>query len=148
MIYIAQIKTHSPPQTLCVVCLAQQEVSGVWVECPAQDVMVAIPPTLLTRQWNERALVLVELDINQNCIDIQDAMPLLLNRLTTADLEPDSEAKSIEQWRQELTLKSQEMSMKKIELASQMERLEAEKVEFEQERQELLAQATHIPTES
>lgn len=147
MIYIAQIKTHSPPQMLCVVCLAQQEVSGVWVECPAQDMTVSIPPTLLEHKWSERSLVLIEINISQICTDIQDAMPLLLNRLTTTSPEPDSEAKSIEQWRHELTLKSQEMSMKRIELASQMERLEAEKAEFEQEREQLLVQPTQLPVE-
>ncbi|MEM8639604.1 MAG: hypothetical protein AAGG51_12430 [Cyanobacteria bacterium P01_G01_bin.54] len=151
MVYLAQVKTHTPPQQLSVAVLARQVTDGKWAvesHTEQENITVSLLSEAEAQFWPAGTLVLLELDANFNCANIQDALPQLLQGLNVLTApSPLSDPQNIEQWRQELTLKSQEMSMKMLELASRRERLEAEEAELASRHEHLKAEEAELDRE-
>lgn len=138
MLYLAQVRKYSSADGIELTLLAEQTADQVWAVHEAKPYTVApqalplIPP-LQAGMW-----VLVDCDEAGQPLRIQDAQDWVLNLLRNLAAQGDvrqwleTEESKIEQWRQELTLKSQEMSIKNLELETRRERFEVEQAELEQ----------------
>lgn len=139
MLYLAQVQTHVPAQAaIGVVMLAHQEESGKWTVPTPSEMTLTMPSDLAQTQWHKGMLVIVRLDAEAKCTEIQDAIPFVLQLFASNELSSTLEdVHEIEQWRQELTLKSQEMSMKMLELATRRERLGVEETDLAMRQKQL-----------
>lgn len=140
MLYLAQVSHHPLTRQPQLKLLAQQHSEHTWgVLAQPQFVSVldAIVPSGV-------ALVLVELSQAQDVLSLQDATPWLLQVIDGylgSGVSPEflrSEAERAEQWRQSLTLQSQELGKRTLELESRMvqiqeleERLKEQKLALE-----------------
>lgn len=146
MLYLAQVRKYSSTDGIELTLLAEQTADQVWAVHEAKPYTVApqalplIPP-LQAGMW-----VLVDCDERGQPLRIQDAQDWVLNLLRNLAAQGDvkqwvqTEENKIEQWRQELTLKSQEMSIKNLELETRRERFEAEQAELEKRWQAIREQ--------
>ncbi len=87
--------------------------------------------------------VLIALSDRQEVIQVDDAKPWLLNVIKTylsLGVTPEflhQETERAEQWRQSLTLQSQELDRRALELEARREQLQALEAELKREKQEL-----------
>ncbi|TVQ51595.1 MAG: hypothetical protein EA366_15225 [Spirulina sp. DLM2.Bin59] len=146
MLYLAQVRKYSSADGIELTLLAEQRADQVWAVHEAKPYTVTpqtlplIPP-LQAGMW-----VLVDCDETGQPLRIQDAQDWVLSLLRNLAAQGDvkqwlqSEESKIEQWRQELTLKSQEMSIKNLELETRRERFEMEQAELEKRWQAIREQ--------
>ncbi|EKV01951.1 hypothetical protein D0962_11210 [Leptolyngbyaceae cyanobacterium CCMR0082] len=117
--------------------LARQLEDYLWeLSIGDQEVVSTLPVT-----FNEGTLVLVELDASNQVVDIQEATDWILDLVSqflTQGVTPQffhQEVERAEQWRQSLTLQSQEIRRRALETAARRDEIQAleKKLRLEQE---------------
>jgi hypothetical protein len=143
MWHLAQVKTKQSEGKAQLQLLAQQKAEHAW--------------TVLTEDLNdlclddatyrEGALLLVELNSARQIQKVQEATPWILEMIeqylavgiTPAVLQ--EEVQRAEQWRQSLTLKSQELQRRALEMEARREQIQEleDNLKLEKEQLEVLA---------
>jgi len=122
MLYLADVSHDASQQSLSLRLIAQQRSEHSWQ-------VIEEPKELAFEQSeapNVEGLALVELSENDQTFELRDASPWVLDIVrnylstgVTADFL-QQEAERAEQWRQALTLQSQELGRRTLELEARM----------------------------
>lgn len=134
MLHLAQVQKHPLSAKLCLRLLARQEAEYAWAIMTKEVVIPASEITLSARvelTLSEGILVLVELSPAGEIESIQDATSWVLellqiyltNGITPAFLQ--QEVERAEKWRQTLTLQSQDLARRSLELEARREQIQA-----------------------
>ncbi|MEM7796046.1 MAG: hypothetical protein AAF579_16530 [Cyanobacteria bacterium P01_C01_bin.118] len=128
--------------------LARQLEDYLWeLSIGDQEVVSTLPVT-----FNEGTLVLVELDDSNQVVELQEATDWILDLVSqflTQGVTPQffhQEVERAEQWRQSLTLQSQEIRRRALETAARRDEIQALEKKLRLEQEELERQnETHSP---
>ncbi|HEY9884504.1 MAG TPA: hypothetical protein V6C98_12930 [Thermosynechococcaceae cyanobacterium] len=126
MLYLAQVQKKGLLGKTGLQLLARQRSENAWTLLPEEE-------TILTAEANslgEGMLVLVELTSTRQVLTVKDAKDWLLDivqkflvsGITPAFLQQETER--AEQWRQSLTLQSQELDRRALELEARKEQIQ------------------------
>jgi hypothetical protein len=126
MKYLAQVhKTDLDQYQLCL--LAHQESEYLW-SIISEEIFI---PLNIDNTMNEKVLVLVALSPTGEIETIEDATKwviYLVETYLTAGITPEflqQEADQAEHWRQSLTLQSQDLARRSLELEARREQIQA-----------------------
>jgi chromosome segregation ATPase len=148
MLYLAQVQKKGFLGKGGLRLLARQRSEHFWSLIQEEDVVVSLEVANL----NEGVLVLVEMSEARQVLAVQDATDWVLEMLRSylvTGITPEflqQETERAEQWRQSLTLQSQELDRRALELEARREQVQAleetlkrEKEKLDQEKQEIQA---------
>ncbi|MDJ1176822.1 hypothetical protein [Roseofilum capinflatum] len=149
MLYLAQVQTEQFLGKAGLRVLAAQESETTWKLATQEETI----PCTDHETWTQNQLVLVELTENRQILSISDAKDWvlkLIEQYLSVGITPEflqSEMERAEQWRQDLTLQSQEVARGRLEVEARHaqlqiveEKLNKEKVQLEEEKQALQEQ--------
>ena len=148
MQHLAKVCHTTSEGALVLQFLARQLEDYLWeLSISDQEVLSTLPVT-----FNEGTLVLVELDASNQVVEIQEATDWILDLVSqflTQGVTPQffhQEVERAEQWRQSLTLQSQEIRRRTLETAARRDEIQAleKKLRLEQEELERKNE-THSP---
>jgi len=156
MLNLAQVKKNKNAGELELRLLARQISETCWELIDPENVPLTELPSLLPEQdainsaiannpiaANEGLLVLVDISENQEILNIQPAKDWVLNfveQYLSTGVSPTflkEEAERTEQWRQDLTLQSQNLTRQRLEMEARRERIEKLEEELKQREKEL-----------
>ncbi|MEM6251439.1 MAG: hypothetical protein AAF821_00825 [Cyanobacteria bacterium P01_D01_bin.156] len=119
--------------------LARQLEDYLWeLSVGDKEVVSTLPVT-----FNEGTLVLVELDTSNQVVDVQEATDWILDlvsKFLTQGVTPQffhQEVERAEQWRQSLTLQSQEIRRRALETAARRDEIQELEKKLRLEQEEL-----------
>lgn len=126
MLYLAQVQKKGILGKAGLCLLARQKSEHAWAVVSEEEIIVDSE----ANQFNEGTLVLVELSNTRQVQSIKDAkdwvldiiQQFLINGITPAFLQQETER--AEQWRQSLTLQSQELDRRALELEARREQIQ------------------------
>ncbi|MBF2002804.1 MAG: hypothetical protein IGS38_19025 [Synechococcales cyanobacterium M58_A2018_015] len=144
MMHLARVKTKDPEGRVQLQLLAQQKAEHAWATIPEDEGTLWLDSAV---DYSEGAWVLVELTAKRQLQHIQDATPWVLEviqQYLSMGITPTvlhEEVQRAEQWRQSLTLKSQELQRRTLEMEARREQIQelVENLKLEKERLESLA---------
>lgn len=142
MLYLAQVHQNKVSGQRELQLLAYRQSEQVWQVMGGENI-----PLELEQQWGEGVLVLVELGNNQQILDLKPAKDwvvyLVQRHLSAATaITPEflqQEEARIEQWRQQMTAQSLELTRRQLEIETQREQLQELETSLKQEREKLEA---------
>ena len=137
MQYLAKVHTKSSPKGAQLQLLAVKTSEQTW-ESVTPPRVIAVTQSVPV---NEQVLVLVDLDAKENVISAEDATQWVLDFISeylTLGLTPkglEEELERAEQWRQSLTLQSQEVRRRALETAARRDEIQdlEKRIKLEQE---------------
>ncbi|MDJ0508145.1 MAG: hypothetical protein QNJ64_02650 [Crocosphaera sp.] len=139
MLHLAQMKKNPSSGEMELLLLARQTSDDLW-EIMSSEVI----PLKLPVPFGNGALVLVKLDGEQKIIEIEEAkdwvMGLIETYLTNGLITPEwveKEQEKVEQWRQEITVKSLDLTRRQLELETQKEQLQELETQLKQKKEDL-----------
>ena len=139
MQHLAKVCHTTSEGALVLQFLARQLEDYLWeLSIGDQEVLSTLPVT-----FNEGTLVLVELDESNQVVDIQEATDWILDLVSqflTQGVTPQffhQEVERAEQWRQSLTLQSQEIRRRALETAARRDEIQALEKKLRLEQEEL-----------
>ena len=127
MLYLAQVEKNQFLDNYQLRLLARQETANRWVVLSQEKLIVLGEETSMS----ENLLVLVELSPTGEIASLEDAKNWVLNLVKTylsVGITPEDlqkEAERAESWRQALTLQSQELARRSLELEARREHIQA-----------------------
>jgi hypothetical protein len=139
MLHLAQVKKRDPEGKTMLQLLAQQKADYAWVILEDGDSTVWVD----TEEYQMGALVLVELSPLKQIQQVDDATPWILKiieQYLSLGITPDllqEEVQRAEQWRQSLTLQSQELGRRVWEVEARREQIQELEENLRQEKQAL-----------
>lgn len=122
MLYLADVSHDAGSQTLHLQLLAQQRSEHIWHPLPEPEAIEIAPAEAPLRQ----GISLVKLSSDRQQAEVRDVTPWLMKVVRdylTSGVTGDflqQEAERAEQWRQALTLQSQELGRRTLELEARM----------------------------
>ena len=126
MLHLAQVKKNPNSGEMELSLLASQTSQNLWEIMSGENV-----PNKIIIGFEDGVLVLVKLDNNQEILEIEEArewvMDLVKTYLTNGVITPEwieKEQEKVEQWRQEITAKSLDLTRRQLELETQKEQLQ------------------------
>lgn len=139
MLYLADVRHDSTEKTLTLKLLAHQQAETAWKVLPEPEVVElrsGDAPVVM-------GIALVELSDDRKTAEVQDATDWLLTvvrsflatGVTAEFLQQESER--AEQWRQSLTLQSQELGRRTLELEARMGQIQELEEKLQQDRHDL-----------
>ncbi|MEG4501467.1 hypothetical protein QUB05_30380 [Microcoleus sp. F10-C6] len=147
MLYLAQVQKKKILGDLGLQLLACQNADDTWAML-FEETVLTLPPDFAQNQinsatnlLNEGMLLLANVDENSQVVDIQSATDWVLElveKYLTTGFTPDflqQEAQKAEDWRQSLTLQSQELSRRLIEVEARREQIQNLEAKLQQEKQ-------------
>ncbi len=136
MLYLADVSHDPDVQVLTLKLLAQQRSEFAWRVFPEPEPVELNTPIAPMRV----GLTLVELSEDRQTAEVKDATTWLLDVVrnflcsgVTADFL-QQEAERAEQWRQALTLQSQELGRRTLELEARMGQIQELEEKLQQDR--------------
>ena len=139
MQHLAKVCHTTSEGALVLQFLARQLEDYLWeLSIGDQEVLSTLPVT-----FNEGTLVLVELDESNQVVKIQEASDWLLalvSQFLPQGVTPQffhQEVERAEQWRQSLTLQSQEIRRRALETAARRDEIQALEKKLRLEQEEL-----------
>lgn len=143
MRHLAQVQKHSLSGKLNLRLLAVQEAEYTWAILTEEKV---IPPAEVIKtsdaeQLHEGLLVLLELSPTGEIKHIENATSWVLNLIETyltSGITPaflQQETERAEQWRQTLTLQTQELARRSLEVEARREQIQALEETLKRERE-------------
>ncbi len=150
MLYLAQVQKKGFLGKTDLKLLARQKSEDTWAILSGEEIILSTElPTP-----GEGVLVLVEVSSNRQILSLQDAtgwvlelvQQSLVEGLTPAFLQQETER--VEQWRQSLTLQSQELARRTIELEARREQLQNLEEELKREKKKLESLAAKLKSQS
>lgn len=127
MRYLAQVNQVNGGDQSMLRLLALQVSDSTWQVTGVQEAMLDAPES---RGFSHRQLVLVDLDANNGLKGITDATDWvmeLIHEYLVSGITPEflkEEATRAEQWRQVLTLQTQDLSRRSLEVEARQEQLQ------------------------
>ncbi len=140
MLHLAQVKKNLHSGQLEIELLASQQSENTWKLCQSKFV-----PLEGIYHFNEGLLTIVELNENWEIISIKEArdwvLDLVQKYLTKWAITPqfvEEEQARVEQWRQELTVQTQDLTRIRLEIETRREQLQEleESLQIEKEKLE------------
>lgn len=127
MLYLAQVQKKGILGKAGLRLLARQKSEHTWVVITEEEVL----PAAEANNLSEGLLVLAEVNHARQVTSVQDAkdwvldivQKFLITGITPAFLQQETER--AEQWRQSLTLQSQELDRRALELEARREQVQA-----------------------
>ncbi len=126
MLHLAQVKKNPNSGEMELLLLARQTDQNLW-EIISDEVI----PCKILMGFCDRVLVLVKLDNNQEILEVKEAKDWVIGLveiyLTHGVITPEwveKEQEKVEQWRQEITAKSLDLTRRQLELETQKEQLQ------------------------
>ncbi|MCC3405316.1 MAG: hypothetical protein JGK17_06915 [Microcoleus sp. PH2017_10_PVI_O_A] len=153
MLYLAQVQKKEISGEISLQLLACQNSDDTWAML-FQETVLTLPPDFDRNVLNEGMLVLAHLGENSKVLHIQSATNWVLElvqKYLTTGFTPDflqQEAQKAEGWRQSLTLQSQELSRRSIEVEARREQIQNLEAKLQQEKELLestIAQLKNSP---
>ncbi|WP_293125063.1 hypothetical protein [Microcoleus sp. bin38.metabat.b11b12b14.051] len=154
MLYFAQVQKKEISGETSLQLLACQNSDDTWTML-LEETVLRLPPDLAQNILNEGMLVLADIGKNSQVLDIQLATNWVLElvqKYLTTGFTPDflqQEAHNAEKWRQSLTLQSQELSRRSVEVEARREQIQNLEAKLQQEKELLdraIAQLKNSPT--
>jgi hypothetical protein len=136
MLYLAQVQSQEVLGESALQLLAFQNADDTWAILAEQSVLtlsrdcVHNPNNSLVNALNEGVLVLADIRENGEVLHMRSAANWVLelvDKYLTTGITPDFlqlEAQKAEEWRQSLTLQSQELSRRLIEVEARREQIQ------------------------
>lgn len=140
MLYLAQVQKKDILDEISLQLLACQNADETWAILPEQTVLI-VPSNCDQNVLNQGMLVLADIGENRNILQVQTATNWVLElveKYLATGFTPDflqQEAQKAEDWRQSLTLQSQELSRRSIELEARREQIQNLEAKLQQEKQ-------------
>jgi small-conductance mechanosensitive channel len=139
MLYLAQIQKKGYLGKAGLRLLASQKSEHVWTLEPEQDIILSTDAAA----YSEDLLVLVEFSSSHQVASIREATDWVLELvqkylsygITPAFLQQETER--AEQWRQSLTLQSQELERRTLELEARREQIQDLEEDLKRQKKEL-----------
>jgi hypothetical protein len=141
MLYLAQVKKNEFLDQNQLRLLARQEAENLWTII-AEEAFILLGKG---NTFHEKLLVLVELSSTGEIESINEATSWVLYLLQTylsTGISPEflqNEAEMAENWRQSLTLQSQDLARRSLELEAKKEQIQALEENLQQEKAKLEA---------
>ncbi len=137
MLHLAQVKNNSTSGEIELQLLARQKSASHWEIIPCEVIFCEVGIML-----SNGVLVLVELGEKQKVVKIQEAKDWIIELIETyltgntkaSDLL-EQEQERIENWRQEITLKSLDLTRRNLELETQREQIQELEANLKQEKE-------------
>ncbi|MEB3292281.1 MAG: hypothetical protein VKJ24_03900 [Synechococcales bacterium] len=139
MLYLAQVHQGTSPTEAGFRLLALQEAEDTWVVFPQEEFVPCDRAVTLCSEL----LVLVDITSDQIVSQIQDAKPWILKILQqylSLGITPEAlhqEVERAEQWRQSLTLQSQELDRRALELEARREQIQSLEEDLTREKKKI-----------
>lgn len=139
MLYLAQVVIKDLEGTAKLQLLASQKAEHNWVKMVEEAYIFSegdIP-------FNEGAMVLIQLSSTQKVQSIENARDWILDSLEqylVAGISPaqlQEEAERAEQWRQSLTLQSQELARRALEMEARQDQIQQLEENLKREKKQL-----------
>lgn len=146
MLHLAQVQRKGFLGKAELRLLARQKSETTWALISEEDVILSAE----AGSFGEGVLVLVELSDTRQVLTIQDATPWVLDlvqRYLLTGITPtilQQEAERAEQWRQSLTLQSQELGRRSLEVEARREQIQALEEDLKREKKQLEALASQL----
>jgi hypothetical protein len=140
MLYLAQVQKKEISGEISLQLLACQNSDETWAML-FQETVLTLPPDCDRNVLNEGMLVLADIGENSKILYIQAATNWVLElveKYLTTGFTPDflqQEAQKAEGWRQSLTLQSQELSRRFIEVEARREQIQNLEAKLQQEKE-------------
>ncbi|MEG4959468.1 MULTISPECIES: hypothetical protein [unclassified Microcoleus] len=147
MLYLAQVQNQEILGEISLQLLACQNSDDTWAIL-SEESFLRLPKNYTqniiysaTNLLNEGMLLLANVDENSQVLHIQAAtnwVLQLVEKYLTTGFTPDflqQEAQKAEDWRQSLTLQSQELSRRLIEVEARREQIQNLEAKLQQEKQ-------------
>ncbi len=150
MLYLAQVQKKEILGEISLQLLACQNSDETWAML-FQETVLTLPPDFTQNVLNEGMLVLTDIGENSQVLHIQTATNWVLElvqKYLTTGFTPDflqQEADKAEEWRQSLTLQSQGLSRRLIEVEARREQIQNLEAKLQQEKQ--LLESKNQPAE-
>ncbi|MEG4395945.1 hypothetical protein [Microcoleus sp. BROC3] len=147
MLYLAQVQNQQNLGEISLQLLACQNSDDTWAIISEESFLTLQKDfaqnqiNSATNVLNEGILVLANVDQNSQVLHIQSATDWVLElveKYLTTGFTPDflqQEAQKAEDWRQSLTLQSQELSRRLIEVEARREQIQNLEAKLQQEKQ-------------
>jgi hypothetical protein len=139
MLHLAQVQNNESVGGVELRLLACQQSENSWTVINPETVQLAN-----TNELQEGLLVLVELSNNKEVLSIQHAKDWVLDLVeksrsggTANTTFLEEEVERAEKWRQELTLQSQDLTRRNLEMEARREQIQTLQEDLEPERQRL-----------
>ncbi len=144
MWHLAQVKKHDSAGKAQLQLLAQQKAEHAWTLL-TEETDLCLEDVIEHSQaiCPEGTLLLVELTASRQIQKVQDATPWILHMIEqylAAGITPEvlqEEVQRAEQWRQSLTLKSQELQRRALEMEARREQIQELEENLKQEKEKL-----------
>ena len=140
MLYLAQVQKKEISGEISLQLLACQNSDETWAML-FEETVLTLPPDCYQNVLNEGMLILADVGENSQVLNIQSATNWVLElvkKYLTTGFTPDflqQEADKAEEWRQSLTLQSQELSRRLIEVEARREQIQTLEAKLQQEKQ-------------
>ncbi len=147
MLYLAEVQNQEILGEISLQLLACQTSDDTWAILTEQSFLTLPkdfaqnPINPATNVLNEGMLILADIGENSKVLHIQSATNWVLelvDKYLTTGFTPNflqQEAKKLEGWRQSLTLQSQELSRRLIEVEARREQIQNLEAKLQQEKQ-------------
>lgn len=147
MLYLAQVQNQENLGEISLQLLAGKNSDDTWAILTEESFLtlpkdcVQNPINSATNILNEGMLVLADIGVNREVVNIRCAANWVLElvaKYLTIGFTPDflqEEAQKAEDWRQSLTLQSQELSRRSIEVEARREQIQNLEAKLQQEKQ-------------
>jgi hypothetical protein len=146
MLHLAQVTQKDPGGKVKLQLLAQQKAEHAWAVMAEEDTCLWCD----SQEYQEGALVLLELSPTKQVQQINDATGWVLEMMeqylsmgiTPAILQ--EEVQRAEQWRQSLTLQSQELGRRALEMEARRDQIQELEENLKVEKQKLEERAIEL----
>jgi predicted ATP-grasp superfamily ATP-dependent carboligase len=147
MLYLAKVQNQKILGEASLQLLACQNADDTWVILSEESALTLPtdfaknPTNSATNVLNEGVLVLADIGGNGEVLDVRSAtnwLLELLDKYLTTGITPEflqQEAQKAEEWRQSLTLQSQALSRRSIEVEARREQIQNLEAKLQQEKQ-------------
>lgn len=154
MLHLAQVQKETPEGKVVLQLLAQRKAEYSWAVLPETESLQISPNEIGEDICATGGLVLVELSGTRQVTSVESATPwvldlveqYLVNGITPAMLQEETER--VEQWRQSLTLQSQELARRALEMEARRDQIQELEEKLKQEKKQLEILAAETNTEA
>ncbi len=150
MLHLAQVQKKGYLGKAGLRLLASQKSEHVWTKLPDEEIILSAEASA----YSENLLVLVEISSSNQILSIREAKDWvleLIQRYLTYGVTPtflEQETERAEQWRQSLTLESQELARRAIELEARREQIQELEEELKREKKQLESLTAQIKAQN
>ncbi|MGI0484783.1 hypothetical protein ACN4EK_05040 [Pantanalinema rosaneae CENA516] len=148
MLHLAQVQIAEKSGKAGVRLLAFQRSDYAWMTIQDEEFL----PTEAASSWSNGLLVLVKLSASREVLEIRDAKAWVLDIVQSflvSGVTPDflrEETERAEQWRRSLTLQSQELDRRALELEARREQIQQLEETLKREKKQLEQMAAEYKT--